>query len=490
MATKTIRSNLLTAIEVKNARLTENKREDWLNDGDGLRLRIRPSGKTWYFVYQEKRGDPPIKLRIGTYPAIQLADARNLAITYRNQRAEGLDPRAEIEAEEQQKAADAVQETGEISMNQLYELYDQSQGPLLDPHNRAVTRSRWKCHVAIAIGSVKVKDANKQPVMAHYNELAKKGKSSTPRAAISLLVRVMKWAEQSGLCSDTHPLLRMQVPVKTRTTNHHQAPETFNAAAYLEKHGKEVIGQEAEDDKAGRALQFHELVTLLHERLPKSTQALTGICMMRFMLATGIRASETIRIRWAWIVKSERLLIIPSGSMKKRRMHHVYLSDFAMKQLEIMEAQRLNDFVFPAAIKENAPVRRDNVGTDIVCRQFHRDRSETDEQYKARVARRMVTRRARNEIDLYNLPGGRWTLYDLRRTVATRLQQLGFDEGMVGTILAHAPKEKSATDLYARYGHWEMRCRALDSLGTALAGCESGSTPNLANNIIYFRKTL
>lgn len=492
MKTRTTKQNLLTTKAIENAKVEPPNKELWLNDGDCLRLRVLVSGKTWYFRYRSSNSTSTSKTRIGSYPAISLAEARKEAQRLREQRESGLDPNEVIKAEEARKRQEVELQNQQapkvLTMDELFDLYDANHGVTLEAHNRAVTKSRWKCHISVAIGKMDVLKATKHPVMAHYNQSVKNGKSATPRAALTLLLRVMKWAEQTGYVDENHPLLRLQLPSKIRTISADQLPENFNAKDYLAKHGKEIIGQDGEDDKAGRALQFSELVILLSQQLPHSTQAETGKCMMKLMLATGIRASETIRIRWDWISFDDRVLLLPAGSMKKQKMHHVYLSDYALKQLAAMEAVRINGFVFPASTKSDSPILRSNVGKDITNRQFYRSIDESDEEYEARLAHRLSNRRARTDYQRYNLPGGKWTLYDIRRTVATRFQELGFDEGMVRRVLAHAPQ--TVTDRYARYGFWPDRCNALDTLGKAIESCEKGTVPLLSGtNVVPMRKS-
>ena len=49
-------------------------KEYFLNDGDNLFLRVRSTGKTW--VYRYEKGGKPVKLGLGPYPAVTLAQAR------------------------------------------------------------------------------------------------------------------------------------------------------------------------------------------------------------------------------------------------------------------------------------------------------------------------------------------------------------------------------------------------------------------------------
>ena len=62
--------------------------EYFLRDGDGLYLRIRPTGKTWAYRYQ--LAGKAAKLGLGAYPAVSLARARQKAREMAETRAEGV----------------------------------------------------------------------------------------------------------------------------------------------------------------------------------------------------------------------------------------------------------------------------------------------------------------------------------------------------------------------------------------------------------------
>ena len=65
--------------------------EYFLRDGDGLYLRVRPAGKTWFYRY--KRAGTETKLSLGPYPEITLATARQKSRAEAEKRAHGVDPR-------------------------------------------------------------------------------------------------------------------------------------------------------------------------------------------------------------------------------------------------------------------------------------------------------------------------------------------------------------------------------------------------------------
>jgi integrase len=89
---------MLSDTQIKAAKAKEA--EYFLRDGDGLYLRIRNNGKSWLYRYQID--GKPAKLGLGTYPAVSLAGARQLARDAGESRAKGINPQEarRIEAEQ------------------------------------------------------------------------------------------------------------------------------------------------------------------------------------------------------------------------------------------------------------------------------------------------------------------------------------------------------------------------------------------------------
>lgn len=466
-----------------------------LSDGGGLTGIVsigRDNKPTVSFTYQFRIGENRRGKRVGTWPKSGLAEIRAARNNLRSMVDKGIDPieaeRAEEVAAQQEALATSIQQSSSITWNELFDKWDAEYAVTLEPHWREARRSQWRCHLSPSIGNLKLPEASKQPVLSHYDAKVREGKEATARKAIALMIQLVKWSVDRQYLAEDHPLTRLTMPLKKKIVREDQKPENFDIQEFIAKHGEDAIGNDHEIDAVGRALQFHELTALLHDQLPQSGQAETGKCIIRLMLATGIRAAECVRLRWKWIDLDRRLMIFPSGATKRRKNHHVHLSEYAAEQIQAMLALKKNDFVFPAPIKENSAVLRTNVGTDITARQFYREPDETDQQFEARVAKRKQCRRSRADFQRYNLAGGKWTLYDMRRTAATRLEELGYDREMVRAILSHSKEDAATTGRYARFSHWEKRCAALDTLGTALAECEAGNLPSIAaGNVIVLK---
>ena len=79
----------LNELQIKAA--APREKEYLLADGEGLYLRVRPTGKVW--VYRYKWHGKEAKLSLGRYPVVTLAVARKKARAEAEKRSDGVDPR-------------------------------------------------------------------------------------------------------------------------------------------------------------------------------------------------------------------------------------------------------------------------------------------------------------------------------------------------------------------------------------------------------------
>ena len=85
-------TNKLTAASCNAARLADGEKERLIGDGNGLHLFVRPSGKSWLFIFTSPTNSKRRKMALGPFPAVPLADAREKAAEARTMIARGIDP--------------------------------------------------------------------------------------------------------------------------------------------------------------------------------------------------------------------------------------------------------------------------------------------------------------------------------------------------------------------------------------------------------------
>lgn len=100
---------LLSETQIRAAK--PGPKEYLLNDGDNLYLRVRSTGKAW--IYRYMRHGKPVKLGMGPYPGVTLAQARIKANEANSLRANGQDPK-DVRDREEELARNARLQTFEL----------------------------------------------------------------------------------------------------------------------------------------------------------------------------------------------------------------------------------------------------------------------------------------------------------------------------------------------------------------------------------------
>lgn len=94
----------LNDLKIKAAKPRD--KEYLLSDGEGLYLRVRPTGKAWAFRYRD--GTTEVKLSLGAYPAVSLAEARAKARVEAGKRAAGVDVRQARREDEEKRRVERL----------------------------------------------------------------------------------------------------------------------------------------------------------------------------------------------------------------------------------------------------------------------------------------------------------------------------------------------------------------------------------------------
>lgn len=230
---------------------------------------------------------------------------------------------------------------------------------------------------------------------------------------------------------------------------------------------KAKIGKDVERD---RILSEPELI-LLFQKLPQGGMADTSQIALLLQLATISRIGEVLSARWEHIDFERRLWVLPDTKNGKR--HEIWLSDFAIRQLEKLKViTGLTPWLFPAArAKKGSPNVIDHVCEKTVTKQL------SDRQRTGGVP---MSGRSKN-VDAMVLLEGKWTPHDLRRTGATLMAELGALPDVVEKCLNHT-EENKIKRIYQRAQYEGLMRDAWRLLGDRLellAARASGAAKNV-----------
>ena len=285
--------------------------------GDGLYLNVSPSGsKSWVqrIVVHGRRRD----IGLGSYPAVSLADARDIAHANRTAIAQGRDPVAEKREARQAglRGAPSIPTFAEAAARVI----ELRRPTWSNARHAAQWENTLAAYAHPVIGNMPIDSITPADAMAVLTPIW----TSKPETASRVRQRmetVMDWAITHEYRLDNpagRSLLRVLPPVK-RLKEHRQA------LPYA---------------------QVPEALALVRE----STADISTKLAFEFLVLTASRSVEVRAAEWSEVDWEAASWEVPAARMKARRPHRVPLAGRALEILE--EASRLGDgqgLVFPSA---------------------------------------------------------------------------------------------------------------------------------------------
>ncbi|MDO7843763.1 tyrosine-type recombinase/integrase [Sphingomonas immobilis] len=283
------------------------------SDGGGLYLRVRPSGRSWFYIgtLDGKR----IELGLGSALDISLSKAREKAGKIRSMLIDGKDPRAE-----RSRTTAVIKPAvtfGKFAMDLVADIED----GFKNPKHRQQWRNTLTTY-AQPLFDTPIADVTTENILAILQPiwLSKPETASRVRGRVE---RVLDAAKVKGLRSGENPArgrghLELLLPKRSKASvKHHPALPFAEIATFMAVLGKRPA-------IAARALEF----TIL----------------------TAARSGEARGMTWSEVDMEAKLWTVPASRMKASVTHEVPLSDAALAILETCRPDKFKptDFVFPA----------------------------------------------------------------------------------------------------------------------------------------------
>lgn len=393
------------------------KRDRLLGDGDGLFLRVRPHGtKTWVIEYEflgqrtkytiggysrdGARGESiPEWLRHGQQ---SLSQARSIAGSWKAARRAGHDPVAEWEA--------LLAKEREVEAANLATLEAERQQPTVSDAIKSfmqkIMAGKKSAHhvkyrldrLAAIIGAKKIREVTRQDVIAALDTIAKgqiEGKSAKQLSGEVLTTAKRLWR--------------------------FAAEREWTGASCIEQLTRATF--DAKPTKRDVTLRLDELAviwrTLDNPELCKSDPV--TIAAMKLLILTGQRESEVCEAEWTEFDLAAGLWCLPAERTKTGRAHLVHLAPQAVAVLEALKpVTGKTRYVFTSPLRP-----------------------------KQSIYGRAVNGSLAKLFKGGKLPNvTRCTVHDFRRTLITRLPDLGFEPFMGHKIANHV-----MSGVFAHYNH-------------------------------------
>jgi integrase len=392
--------------------------------GFGIRVTERSSDerKGSFVLVTRYPGSPnPSPRRIGDYPVMSLAEAREVAREWRRDIAKGIDPK--------EKAAEAAREQQRLKANTFGAAFaDFATDHLKGLRTGAVVEAQVRKHVFPTLENRPVREIKRAEIFALIKQL----KKDAPVGANRILAYVKKfflWAIENDLVDDS-PAASIKRPTSERDRSRDRVLAEWEIRAFWQACG--------EMGAFGRAF--------------------------RFMLATGQRRSGIGAATWSEIDWSQAVWTLGKARTKAKRAHEIPLSGLALSIVD--ECPRVGDFIFASGKAGNA---RDGRNSGPVALSGWAKSKERLDELMLKHARALAVADGAEE------PKGieGWRLHDLRRTTATHMARLGVDRLVISKILNHA--EGGVTQVYDRHRYEVEKRAALDRWASHLLGIAGGA---------------
>lgn len=421
----------------QSAKATSGRKVDYFDTiVKGLVLRVSAAGsKSWYIVY-----GPPSKrswLKLGTYPEVPLGSDKGARQRGRDTRAkvgDGGDPVAEKKAEAaSQTVADLVENYIKRHASTKRSSLEIARRLRKNVSGRDLEGKKLEDRSDGCIGDVKLSELHRRDITKAIDAVKDRGAHVEANRLFEDVRAMVRWARGRGDL-DQNLVEGMRRPTET-----------------------------VERDRVLSADEIRIMWTALSGAdMRESTRRVIRLC-----LVTGQRVGEISGIMLDELDLDAAVWTIPSSRSKNKREHAVALSPMAVeiiadqladvKALSERKDRAVPSFLFPG------PGARATVTGAAIAKAIKREE--------------IIKRGAATIMGVEP-----WTAHDLRRTAATRMEELGISPFIIGHVLNHvsATKASITSRVYARYNYWREKREALDLWADRLAGIIAGGADVIA----------
>lgn len=348
----------------------------------------------------------PAPRRIGDYPVMSLAEAREVAREWRRDLAKGIDPK--------EKAAEAAREQRRLRANTFGAAFASfAEDHLKTLRTGAAVEASVRNHVFPALESRPMREIRRSEIFALINRL-KKELPIAANCVLAYLKKFFAWALENEMVDDL-PVASIKRPTAEKDRERERVLADWEIRALWRACGEMAA--------FGRAF--------------------------RFMLATGQRRSEVGAATWAEIDRGEALWTLGKVRTKAKRLHDVPLSRIALSVIE--DCPKIGDFVFASG--RSGVAREGQDPGPVALSGWGKAKERLDE---------LMLKHAGKDIE-------EWRLHDLRRTGATDMARLGVDRLVISKILNHAEggvtkrydRYQYAAEKRAALDRWALHLQAI-----------------------------
>ena len=320
----------LTDTEIRKAR--PKPKEYTLADGEGLLVRVSPTGKKiWFFNYVNPVTLKRNKLSLGAFPEVSLREAREKRAELRALVRNNVDPKLQ-----RQRDREALKHDAELTLQSVFNEWFLRWAVGKDEATVQKARRQLELYALPQLGGIPVSKLTAPIVIECLRPLERQGKHETLSRVRSKLSELMTYAVNTGLANH-NPLMNIRVAFARKAVLHQP---TLSPA---------------------------ELPVLMDSIETASIRPVTRF-LIHWSLHTLLRPTECAGTRWDEIDYELNVWTVPPHRMKGgRRQQTVPLT---RQMIAILETVRRiswdSEFVFPSERSLKRPASSQTVNRALV----------------------------------------------------------------------------------------------------------------------------
>ncbi|MGC9386997.1 MAG: tyrosine-type recombinase/integrase [Hydrogenovibrio sp.] len=427
----------LTDAQIRKAKPTGKLQK--LSDGSGLRLEVTKAG-TKVFKYRIRMDGKDSDYKIGEYPNMTLAEARNVRDEIKALVQQGIHPndhKKQQQAEQEQEAARQQAKAARLSFRQLFEEWHRHNSESKGGDNWKINyakdiRERVEAHLIPLLGNLPAEDIKPQHMIRALKEIEAKGRLETLKRSRQYASRIFSYGVGMGYC-ERNPVrdLPNDIFQKQKKTNYSHVSERKDLHQLLN-----AIDGYLGDISTATALKLAPYVFLR----PKE---LAGLRWDEVNLTDDLKLGTATLKHGAITIKADR--------MKMGREHIVPLSQQTRALIESMLVfSDGTDFVFPSPRTKARPISEQSLNAGL-----HRIGFK-----------------------------GKQTAHGFRHTASTLLNEQGFNRDHIEKQLAHEGGKDAVRETYNKAEYLSQRADMMQAWADHLDSLKAGAdvVPLFAKN--------
>lgn len=311
---------LLTEVKCKSAK--PKIKVYYLNDGAGLRLRVRPDGgRSWIFRYRLNGKEKNIGL--GSYPIVSLTIARTIAAENRLLVTSGSNPQL---VRRLKKAKDAIKEEQTFSTVAREWLAHNIKEWSSNYYIR--NEGLYRRFLLPDLGRLPIHEITESYLFSVLKPHYDRGRKESVRRARAIAAQIFSYARHTHRC--THN------PARDMADN-----------TYFKKPSVRHFTAIAQSD-------VPELIKKLNKTGVEQILQPQTVCGLLLALYTGLRDYSLRAAKWSEIDFEKQIWTVPASRMKSGREHKVPLPKqaiTALKNIEPLTFRGPDNYIFAGATK-------------------------------------------------------------------------------------------------------------------------------------------